>query len=298
MRDWDSLRYVLAIARGGGLNPAARDLGVTHATVSRQLARAEAQAGTSLFTRGANGMTPTEAGHEAARRAAAIEAEVLALDLAMAARDDGATGALHVTAPPLMMRSGVAEDLARYRALFPRVALTVTGDNSVLNLHRREADVAIRVARAPGDSLWGRVVARQQAGWFGRSDLVARHAAGAGPVPVLSFTHWARPLPDEIAQLPGGAEIAAVTDDMDSALALVRAGVALARMPCFLGQADGLVRFPGLPLIDYAPIWVLTHPDLRQVPRIRRFLSLVADGFSQRRAIYLGDTAPETWAKG
>ena len=154
MRDWDSLRYVLAIARDGGLSGAARALGVNHATVSRQLARAEEAAGTVLFTRLPTGLQPTEAGERAIVRAAAIEAEIMALDLELASTDDAWTGSLTVTVPPLVAATGFADDLAAYRAVYPRVDLTVLGTNEPLNLHRREADIAIRVSNAPPESLW------------------------------------------------------------------------------------------------------------------------------------------------
>ena len=289
MKDWDSLRYVLAIMRGGGLSAAARELGVNHATVSRQLARAEAEAGTALFTRLATGMVATEAGEEAARRAATIEAEVLALDLSLASRDDRTTGALAVTAPPLILASGLAADIARYQGRFPNVALSISGDNTILNLHRREADVAVRVARHPEESLWGRVIARQRAGWFATPQFVERHFDRGEPVPILSFVHWKSPVPSELDVLHQGARVAMTVDDMDSAVALVRAGVAMARMPLFLGIPDpAIALFPGLPLLDYAPIWVLTHPDLRQVPRVSEFMAEVTNGFAARQTRYDG----------
>ena len=58
MSDWDVFRYVLAIQRHGGLSGAARALGVNHATVSRQLDRAEKQIGAKLFDRFQSGGLP------------------------------------------------------------------------------------------------------------------------------------------------------------------------------------------------------------------------------------------------
>lgn len=288
MRDWDSLRYVLAIARAGGLSGAARALGVNHATVSRQLMRLEESAGTRLFNRLPTGLVPTEAGHEAIRRAAAIEAEVNALGLALAAADETAEGSLTVTVPPLVAGAGFAEDVAAYRAVFPRVDLTILGTNAPLNLHKRDADVAIRVSHDPPESLWGRIATKQRAGWFATPDFAKSHDL-SGPVPVVSFTAYETALPPSLLKQAPQAFVAATTDDMVSALALVKAGVGMARMPHFLGHAaPGLVRVPQMELVDYMPIWVLTHPDLRQVPRIAAFMRLIADGFAARRALYLG----------
>ena len=60
--DWDTLRLVLAIDRHGGVSGAARFLGVTHATVSRRLARAEADANLQFFERLPAGLRLTDVG--------------------------------------------------------------------------------------------------------------------------------------------------------------------------------------------------------------------------------------------
>ena len=291
MRDWDSLRFILAIAREGGLSGAARTLGVNHATVSRQLDRAEAAAGATLFTRLPTGLVPTDAGQMAVDRAAAVEAEIEALDLELASRGAGNAGRLVVTVPPLVAESGFGDDVARFHAAHPDVDLRVLGNNDLLNLHKREADVAIRVSHDPPESLWGRVVARQRAGWFAAPDLLKRLGPleKADSVPVISFTAWAEPVPKSLKSELPNTRIVAESDDMVSAAALVRAGLGITRMPHFLGATDpGLHRVPGLALVDYLPIWCLTHPDLRRVQRIADFMSVVAEGFTARRALYLG----------
>jgi DNA-binding transcriptional LysR family regulator len=233
---------------------------------------------------------PTEAGRLAAERAAAIEAQILALDLALAERDGRTTGPLAVTVPPLLMQAGVAGDIAAFHRDYPGVAITILGSNDILNLHRREADVAIRVMRDPADSLWGRVIARQRAGWFGTPDLLRRVAADPGaPVPVISFRAWSNPLPDGVAAVFPKAYDVVETDDMIAAQAIALAGVGLLRMPCFMYRAgEGLGRCTDLPLKDYAPIWALTHPDLRRAPRVSAFMKFLAARFAARAGTYEG----------
>ena len=295
MTDWDSLRYILAVAREGGLSGAARVLGVNHATVSRQLAKAEDAAGVRFFTRLASGLQPTEAGQVAINHAEEVEARMVALDMALAARDETEEGELRITIPPLLADDHFAEDLKEFKALHPAIDLSIVGSTEVLNLHRREADVAIRVTRSPEESLWGRMMTAQRAGWFASPDFVERHAetlAGRGKdrqLPYVSFTAWAQNCPSALfAEMPN-CTVAVRTDDMVSAMALARQGVGMVRASHFLGHADaGLVRVPGLELTDHIPIWVLTHPDLRHVPRVTEFMRFIAGRFSARRALYMG----------
>jgi len=287
------LRYVLAIYREGGISGAARVLDVTHATVSRQLARAEAALGAALFIRLATGVEPTQAGREVAARAEAIEAEMLALDLALAAREQ--TERLRVTIPPLMVDRFFAEDIALFRKENPQVFIEVRGDNRLLDLHRREADVALRIAHEPTESLWGRIIARQRNGWFASPVFCEEHRAVlngevAGPLPVITFSRWPSPVPKDLLTQVPLAEPVIECDDMAAALPLMRAGLGMSRAPWVIGNADpGLVHLPQLPLRNYAPIWVLTHPDLRRNALVRKFMGFVAGRYEARATEYLGE---------
>nr|WP_319250437.1 LysR family transcriptional regulator [uncultured Celeribacter sp.] len=295
MTDWDSLRYILAVAREGGLSGAARILGVNHATVSRQLAKAEDAAGVRFFTRLASGLQPTEAGQVAIAHAEEVEARMVALDMALAARDETEEGELKVTIPPLLAEDHFAEDLKTFKELHPAIDLQVLGATEVLNLHRREADVAIRVTQSPEESLWGRMMTAQRAGWFAAPDFISEYKdvlSGKAPdrrLPYISFIAWQQSNPAGLfADMPN-CHAAMRTDDMVTAMALARNGVGMVRTAHFLGDSDpGLVRVPGMHLTDHVPIWVLTHPDLRHVPRVTEFMRFIAARFTARRGLYMG----------
>ena len=55
-------------------------------------------------------------------------------------------------------------------------------------------------------------------------------------------------------------------------------------MPRILGDPlEGVIRIAALPFESYYPIWLLTHPDLRNAPRVAAFLKSIAAGFVKRR---------------
>jgi DNA-binding transcriptional LysR family regulator len=293
MQDWDTLRYILAISRHGSLSAAARALGSTHATLARQLTKAEANAGVRLFSRRPSGLEPTEAGQDAIASARRIESEILALDTDFAARGGETAGPVTITVPPLIASSGVAQDLARFAQSNPDIRLTVLASDTPLDLHRREADIAIRVSHDPPQSLWGKIVTKQTAGWFATQDYLTKHAealtSGAQDLPILSFTSWPQPVPASLLQHLSNARSKMTCDDMPTAAALAETGAVMLRMPFFLTQKyPKLLPVPQLPTLDYMPIWCLTHPDLRAVPRMRSVMQTVAQGFSRRRVLYSG----------
>ncbi len=288
MNDWNALRYVLAIDRHGGLSGAARALGVTHATVARNLAKAEQALDARLFDRLPGGLKPTGAGRAAVARAAAIEAEVVGLGVSLVGREEGP---LAITAPPLMLRGHLAADLAALAAAHPGLRLSVLSDDRVLNLHRREADIAVRVTRTPAESLWGRRVAAQRAGYFATAAFIEAHGAalagGDGPAPLLSFTGWPEPAPKHLSGRLKDIRIAAICDDMPAALELAKAGLGFVRAPFHAARSEpSLKLIETLPWIDYAPVWLLTHPDLRRAPVVRLAMGFLADRFAAAAAVY------------
>ncbi len=290
MQDWDIFRYLLAIQRHGGLSGAARALGVTHSTVSRQLDRAETLLAAKLFDRFQTGLTPTQAGQAAVARAEAIEADLISLNLELTPED---AGPLAITVPPLLMTTHLAADLRDFARDNPQIELSVLSDNRVLDLHRREADLAIRITRTPAESLWGRKLVDQRTGFFAAPEFATAHAtalAGSDdPAPIISFTAWTQPILPEIAQALPGAHIAAVCDDMPAALGLAASGMAMVRAPFFAGNATpGLELVPTLPRSDYMPIWILTHPDLRRTLKVRRAMRFLSERFESAAQTYLG----------
>lgn len=288
--DWGDLKYVLETVRHGGLSGASRALGVNHATVSRRITAAEAALGTPLFDRRPSGYVPTSAGRDAARTAEAFEAEQATLSRAIAARDVALSGPLTVTAPHLMVQSLLAPILGDFAKTHPEIELTVLGAIETLNLAEREADVAIRISDAPDPDLVGRQVATQKSAIYASKDYI--EALASDPQRRLSwlrFLHW-QPTPKEVLSVYPNTRTVMNLDDMVAMMGAMRFGLGASRAPCILGDPDPeLARVPGLPLMPYPPVWVLTHADLRAVPRIAAFTEFISVALRKKRATFAGE---------
>ena len=197
--DWDTFRLVLAIDRFGGISGAAKSLGVTHATVSRRLARAESKANMLFFDRLPAGLRLTKVGAAVLAQAEDMEPGLDRLDRTLLSTETGLAGPLRVTLPPLLLIGDLAATIARFSKMHPEIELNFVGDNHLLNLHQREADVAIRVTHKPPETLWGRKVTEQSAGFYAGTDwLVENRVSKDVPsfeLPLISFSSWASPVP-------------------------------------------------------------------------------------------------------
>ena len=289
--EWDTLRLVLAVDRYGGVSGAARYLGVTHATVSRRLARAEADAGHAFFERLPAGLRLTEIGRTVLAHAQRIEPEFDTLERTLMSRESELSGPLRVTIPPLMMTDEVSNDIADFATMHPDIHLEFVGDNNLLNLHQREADIAIRVTGKPPETLWGRKLTDQSSGYFAADAWLAASQISTGDLsadlPLISFTSWANPVPKKLRQLCPKVRIVATSDDMVTAMQMVRAGLGISRMPKVLGEAiKGVSRIKALDWDPYVPLWLLTHADLRKTPRVESFMQFIGERIAKRRNRY------------
>jgi DNA-binding transcriptional LysR family regulator len=288
MLDWSDLRHVLETARQGGISGAARVLGVNHATVARRITSAETALGARLFDRLASGYVVTEAGQDAVRAAEMMEQSEARLDRLIGARDVDISGRLTVTAPQLMIERVLAPVLADFIAEYPGVDLNVLATNNIVNLAQREADVAFRISSKPSPTLVGQVVTKQKAAVYATPAVIARDPGGVEPLDWIRFAHWPGP-PREITDIRPNLRARLTVDDMMAAVGAVRTGIGATRMACILGETDpALQRVPGLPVFDYAPVWVLTHTDLRNVPRIRSFVDFTTGRLRRLRHLFEG----------
>ncbi|MGE0237104.1 MAG: LysR family transcriptional regulator [Parvibaculaceae bacterium] len=296
--EWDDLRFVLAVANEGSLAGAARRLGVNHTTVLRRVGAFEERLGLRLFERLPTGYVPTAGGEELVAAAQRIDDEVTALERKLAGQDLRLSGVVRITTTDTLMGSILPEVLAGFRAAHPGIAIEVAVSNLMFNLTRRDADVAIRPARDPPETLVGRRIAGIAFAIYGSADHVA-----AQPSPNLTDHQWIGP-DDHLAstsvaqwmraELPG-ADIALRTDSLLAARDAAVAGLGLAALPCYLGDGTpGLVRVRAPVAAMGTALWVLTHADLRHQIRIRAFTDFVAEALSRRRSLLEGLAAEPT----
>ena len=294
---WDDLNTVLAVARGGSLSAAARSLGVNHSTVSRRITALEKATGHTLFRRLPRGYAPTAAGEELVAAAERMEAEVEGLQRLLSGRDISPSGSIRLTAPDDMANHLLPGSLARFNARFPGIAIEMAIGNRLLNLTRREADVALRATRHPPENLIGRRIATLAAAVYASRDYLAR-TGGAAPAPgQLAGHNWvaweeddeANVLKTWVTQQSAPERVAYRSNSVANQFAAVRAGLGLGALPCYLGDAaPELVRVLPPQEAIATELWLLTHGDLRRAARIAALMDFLAGDLKRQQAQLMG----------
>ncbi len=145
MDNWDDIRVFLAVARAESLSGAAPGLRMDPATVGRRIARLEDRLGAALFLKSPQGYTLTDRGARLQAHAARAEA---ALSLAAEAGEaqKGLTGQIRIGAPDGCANFVLPQVCAAIQAENPGLEVQVLALPRVVNLSKREADMAITVS--------------------------------------------------------------------------------------------------------------------------------------------------------
>jgi DNA-binding transcriptional LysR family regulator len=293
--DWNDLRYFLAVCRAGTLAGAARGLHVRHSTVGRRVEALETALGVSLFTRAPDGFVLTNAGSDIVSLAEEAERAVAAVERRVAGRDKRIDGIVRVatseTFSGFLMRR-----LPELQAQHPALTVEVLSGNAPLDLMRREADLAIRfMETTQADLICKRLC---DAGWslYSSQTYIAR-AAPAKMSADLAH-HDVVGFDETMARSPGaiwleehraGARIVVRCNSLTAALNASVAGMGVVVLPCFLADAEPSLRRLTDEVVATRPMWMVFHPDVAQIGRVRTVIDFVSTIVGRAAAAFCGE---------
>jgi DNA-binding transcriptional LysR family regulator len=296
--DWNDLRYLLAVARAGTLAGAARELGVEHSTVKRRLAAMEAAMGARLFTQSRDGFALTPVGQDVLPLAQDVAKAIDGIERRVHGADTRVEGTVRLTTSEAL--SGyMVKQLAALRANHPALLVEVLAGNRSYDLSRREADIAVRAAPVQDPDLIARKVS--VAGWslYAAQSYVDRKGA---PAPFEDLRgHELIVFDATLANSPGavwveahgcGAEVVLRANSLVAALNGAVAGIGIAALPCFIGDVErALVRLTPA-ILGTRDVWLVVHPDLAKVARVRVVMDFLLALFERDRALWAGLREP------
>lgn len=301
--DWSDLKHALAVAEAGSLAGASRRLGVNHTTVLRRLDALEANLGTRLFDRKRSGYEPTDAGQAVLAHARHMADRVDEIERQVLGRDRELTGVLRVATAFVVMEHLLPAPLADFARAYPGIEVEVTENAFLVDLSRqraevvtqslahREADVALRLSGEVAEHLVGRNLGLTQCRVYARRGApglpqsVQPLQALVRDAPWVAFKkdqqnriydRWMRSQMEQ-------ARVRVRVDIFNATAAMLRTGIGVGLLPTFMEATNPDLVPVSDPIPELAaPIWMLTHPDLRQTARVRAFMRHVGDALAER----------------
>jgi DNA-binding transcriptional LysR family regulator len=278
-QNWDDLRFVLAVVDEGSVNAAARRLKVNHATVIRRIAAFEMRSGTQIFDKTPRGYFVSADCDRVIDALRDVEQAVQVVSRMIEAVRNPLAGEVRVTSTDSICMALLPSLIAQISREAPQLSITLLSSNTHMDLGRTHADVTVRPTQKLPDDLVGEKVGELVFGVFRKA---GPHVADDVPVWLVLSGALRGTVPGawqarQIDQLRTG-------DAADSFLTLrelAAEGRGLAILPVFLGNEDARLA----PAYDLMPvlsidIWVASHFDLADVPRIALMRTLLRKGFA------------------
>lgn len=293
--DWDDMRVFLALARTGTLARAGQAVGQNATTVARRLTRLEGVLGLTLFEHGAAGHSLTEGGHRVLAYAETMEAGARAVQQ-QAEAGAGLGGTIRLSVSEGFGAGFLAPRLARFAERHPGIAVDLVASTGFLNPSRREADVAIMLARPKGGPL---IVAKLTDYRLGVYAATA-YLAAQGPIETVDALTRQRLIgyvPDLIfapelrylAEVDERLEPAIRSSSITAQARLIASGAGCGILPCFLGETTpGLVRLLRAQTAIERSFWLVVHRDMRRVARIEAFITWLREEVAAAQPLLSG----------
>lgn len=300
---WDDVRLFLALCRARTVGEASRALGVDSSTVSRRLSALEEALTTTLFARNHEGISATKAAEDLLPVAEEMEAVMLRFAHAADGLEREVSGLVRIACPPDVANVLIAPLLRELFTLHPALRVEIAPGEAVLDLNRREADLALRTVRPTQGELvvtrltrvrWLLVASAELAQELGtlRSWNDASWIGWGAGLAMLGPAQW-------LERHAKTVDPVLRSDSLMVQIAAASASAGVTLLPEPSAAHYGLVPVklsPGLRAdADSWPadeLFLVTLRALRDVPRVRALWDLLlerAGGRASRRATGLSD---------
>jgi DNA-binding transcriptional LysR family regulator len=287
--DWNQARAFCATAASGSLSAAARKLGLTQPTLSRQVAALEAALGTTLFERIGKRLVLTDTGLSLVEHARAMSTAAEAMALAAAGKSQDIQGRVTISATDAVSAYLLPGLLARVRVMAPQITLAIVASDSISDLRKREADIAIRHVRPTESELVAKLVGEMTAHFYAADSWIAKNGKPEsvaqlcacevlGFEPIEQFSGHLR-----AAGIPISADQFRIVSDNSVVLwEMARQGIGICMMLQEIAERiPNVVRLlPELPGTS-VPVWLVSHRELHTSRRVRLVFDLLAEELSR-----------------
>lgn len=284
--DWNQARAFLVTAEEGSLSAAARALGLTQPTLSRQVAGLEEALGVTLFERTSRALLLTQSGVELLAHFRTMGDAANAISVAATGQSEAVTGHVLISATDMMATYFLPSILKKLRITAPDLQIEIIASHEVSDLRRREADIAIRHGRPTDEALFAKRLRDTTAHLFASNkylDEVGRPKTLAD-LEKLTFVGFDQPELRLGLMASRGVNLTTANFNFSTSsgtlmLEFVRQGFGIGILPVEVGAA-----YPELenPYSAFEPLrietWLVAHRELKTNLRIRVVFDLLAEG--------------------
>jgi len=286
--DWNQARAFLVTAEEGSLSAAARALGLTQPTLGRQVSALEEKLGVTLFERVGHSLALTQSGLELLDHVRTMGEAAGRVSLTASGQSQAIEGQVCITASDAMSAYHLPIVLKQLREIAPSIEVEVFASNTVRDLTRREADIAIRHVRPVQPDLIAKLVRETSARLYASTAYLDVHGRPSSPSELsdavfIGFEHSGRLLAglNALGLALTKSNFKLITNSGVAGWEMVKQGLGIGVMVEEIAALTPSVECV-LPQLDPipVPVWLTAHRELHTSPRIRLVFDLLAEALS------------------
>ncbi len=287
--DWNHIRAFLVTAEEGTLSAAAKALGLTQPTLSRQVSALETELCITLFERVGQRLVLTNSGLELLEHARSMGDSALEFSLAATGQSQKIEGSVIVSAGELTAAYMLPKIIAKLRREEPGIDIEVVVTNEPSDLKRREADIAIRSFHPTQNDLIAKKIGEEVIWLYGTQKYLDQlptisNFSELNDIQIIGFDRSSS-LTDVLNKQGwklSKQNFSLITSFQLLQLALCKEEQGLIFFPEQMGDKEpNLVRaYEHLGPIMTLPVWLVCHQELRTSLRVRRVFDFIATELS------------------
>lgn len=294
--DWEDLRLFLETTRHATLADAAARLRIDPTTLGRRLRRFEQDIGTNLFERTQQGHRLTPTGQRLASYVERMEDSSLQALEAVKGGGGGARGTVRISTAEGFGAFVVAPALAELQRRHPDLDVDLVATSGFLSVSKREADIAILLARPTTGRLYARKLSTYALMLYASKSYLRAHP------PIRTAQDLARhrlvgyvddliysPKLRYLDELPVAVSPSIKSSSIIGQYHATKAGAGLCVLPCFIADRDrSLVRVLADEVRIERTFWLAVHEDLRSFARVKAVLDFLVATAQAQQPLLLG----------
>jgi DNA-binding transcriptional LysR family regulator len=287
--DWNRARAFLVTAEHGSFSAAARQLGLTQPTLSRQVDALEVELGVALFERVGRGLIMTPNGQDLLESVRAMGIAADKISALASGHSEEISGTIRISVGEVFSVMGLPPIIAKLRATFPTLKITIIPSNVPTDVLKRHSDIAIRPFTNEHPDLICKKIGSHPVRLYATPEFARQHQdiTKVSDIRPEHFVGFSTTIVNVADFKERGLEL---TSDQfcvssDSHLvqwALVKLGLGIGIMSQRIGDEEPLVeRFlPEIEPIAF-PMWLVSHRELRTSKRVRTVFDFLSHELSQ-----------------
>ena len=291
--DWNHTRAFLVTAEEGTLSAAAKSLGMTQPTLSRQVAALELELGVTLFERVGKRLVLTDSGLELLQQARSMSDAAMLFSLTASGQSQQIEGSVIVSVGELDAVFRLPKIIAKLRQLEPKIEIEVVVTNQPSDLIRREADIAIRNFCPTQNDLIAKKLGEEVIHLYGAEDYVKKippftslaELTEIHDIQIIGFDKT-----DAVSKVlnPLGWQLSEDNFQLIASFQLLQLELCKEGLGLIFFPEDLAIKTPQLvpafknsePVMKI-PVWLVSHQELRTNLRVRRVFDFIAKEMTQ-----------------